>query len=225
MLNEAPKKVKVKDYSDPTPWQLFWRIQREGWRRAVTPFLMYLFMSLILLAVQTISQTENTTIEIVIGIGCILIGAFFNGHLCYHYGVIHYDAYLTGCIHRKNRLLGIQSGGDHRIEREYRPWKGFFIGFLVGFPALILAILAGFFYDVASLPFIMFAGWAIIPITWFGTKPEGGLAVSPFWSILMLLLPIIVSGVFYIVGAMVEKKRKEREPQPAEEPKKKGKKK
>ncbi len=199
-----------------TKGQLFWRIQRECWRRMVTPYLMYLFMSLILLAIQTISPEGNSVIEIVLGCVCIAGGAFFNFHLCYHYGILHYDAYLTGCIHRKNRAYGIESGGDHRIEREYSPWKGFYIGFLIGVPVIVLGVLAGFFYDEAGLFFLMFAGWAIVPVLWFGTKETGGPVASPFWSLLMILLPIIVSGVAYIVGAMVEKKRKAAEEERSE---------
>ena len=210
MLNETPKKQKKpEDYSNPTKWKLFWRIQKECWRRMVTPYLMYLFMSLLLLSLQAIVSDENTIIEIVLGILCILGGAFFNGHLCYSYGILHYDAYLTGLIHKRNARLGIASGGDHHVEREYRWWKGFLIGLCIGMPVVVFAVLAHFFYGAASLFFAMFAGWAIIPITWFGLKEGGGLNVDLLWSMLFVLLPVVVSGVFYIVGAMVEKYRKE----------------
>lgn len=179
----------------------------------VTPFLMYLFMSLLLLSVMTIFPDENqNVIEIVIGVVCIAGGAFFNGHLCYQYGKLHYDNYLTGCIHRRNERLGIPSGGDHRPELEYRPWKGVYIGVLIGLPVILLGILAGFFYDVASLFFILFAGWAIIPLNWIAPGEGGtGFTCSPFWSILFALLPILVSAVMYNVGAMVEKRKKEDE--------------
>ena len=211
MLNDIPKKPKNVDRSDPNGWQMFWRVQGECWRRMVTPYLMYLFMSLLLLSVQAIVPSENSPIEIVLGILCILGGAFFNAHLMYHTGILHYDNYITGNIHRRNAKLGIRSGGDHRPEREYRPWKGFYIGFLVGIPVIILGVLAHFYYATASIFFIMFAGWAITPIAWFG-KAEGtnALKVDPMWSLLFILLPILVSGVAYLVGAYVEKRRKER---------------
>ena len=207
MLNERPK--KVKDYSDPTKWQLFWRIQGECWRRMVTPYLMYLFMSLLLLSLQAIVPDENAVIEIVLGIACILIGAAFNAHLLYHTGILHYDNFITGNIHRRNARLGIPSGGDHRPEREFSPWKGFYIGFLIGIPVILMGILSHFFYDVAGLFFAMFAGWAIIPITWFGPAEGGvGLKADPIWSLLFVLLPVLVSGAAYLIGAYVEKQRK-----------------
>ncbi len=207
MLNERPK--KQKDHSDPTKWQMFWRVQKECWRRMVTPYLMYLFMSLLLLSAQAIVPDDNNALEIVLGVVCILGGAFFNAHLMYHTGVFHYDNYLTGEVHRRNARFGIHSGGDHRPEREFRPWKGFYIGFLVGIPVIVFGVLAHFFYSVASIFFIMFAGWAIAPIAWIGGTVEGGgLVADPLWSLLFVLLPVLVSGVAYLVGAYVEKRRK-----------------
>ncbi len=226
MLNEAPKKQKkVQDYSDPTPWQYFWRIQKECWRRMVSPYFMYMFLSMLALAVEAIVPGEpGTTVEIVLGSICIAAGAFFNAHLLYNTGKLHYDAYLTGCIHRKNRALGIQSGGDHRVEREYRFWKGFYIGILVGIPAIILSIIAGALpetaaVDVAHFFMVMFAGWAILPPIW-----AGGQNVSGYWSLLMVIMPVLVSGIAYIVGAMREKDYKAHELERAEAVKNAGKK-
>lgn len=197
----------------PTKWRLFWRIQKECLRRSVTVYLMYLFMSLIMLACQAIN--ENTTaIEIVLGIVCVLIGMAFNVHLCYHIGGDHYDAYLTGCMHRKNALFGIQSGGNHRVEREYRVYKGFLIGFYVGLIVIFLGILAGIFQGTeggyyALLFLSMFGGWAIIPVGWLISLVDG--SISYFWSLVFVLIPILVSGISYIVGANLQRRRKERE--------------
>ena len=211
MLNDLPKKEKKKkDYSHPTKWQLFWRIQKECLTRAILPYLMYLFMSLLMLACQAIPEKA---LAIVLGILCIAGGAFFNGHLCYHYGKQHYGAYVAGCLHRKNEAYGIPSGGDHHLEREYRIWKGPLIGFYIGIPVILFGILAGSLMgDAQSLTyfiFTMFAGYAIIPITWFGMRAEGGLVASPYYAILFVLLSVIVSAVFYFVGAMRDRKERE----------------
>ncbi len=201
------KKHVQENSLHPSKWKLFWRIQRECWRRMIVPYLMYLFMSLLMLALQAINE-GNSTIEIVLGIICMVGGMAFNAHLLYNYGSMHFDAYLTGNLHRKNAAYGIVSGGDHRVEREYRWWKGFVIGFFIGIPVIIFGGLAGAFYgqsvgSAAGVFLIMFASWAIIPISW--------MHVSFYWSIMMTIIPFVVSGVFYIVGAMVEKRKKERE--------------
>ena len=93
-------------------------------------------------------------------------------------------------------------------------WKGFYIGFLIGVPVIILGIIAAAtsvasnLWGVAGIALIMFAGWAIIPVSWI--RDFAGIANINFgWSILMVVIPIVVSGVFYIVGAMREKKKKE----------------
>lgn len=187
----------------------FWRIQGECWKRMVTPYMMYLFMSMLLLATQLVGITW---LEYLLGVVCILIGAAFNAHLAYNTGVTHYDAFLTGCIHRKNIEEGIASGGDHRPEREYAPWKGFYIGLLIGIPVIIFAGIAcvpgAVLNSFGKFFLVMFAGFAIVPVSWifggFGGAPAGSLA----WSMMMVLLPIIVTGVFYILGAHIEKRRK-----------------
>ena len=196
--------------------QYFWRTQRECWRRMVTPYIMYLFMSMLLLATQAISSESLTWLKILLGTVCILIGALFNGHLAYNTGIMHYDALLTGNIHRKNIEQGIASGGDHRPEREYAPWKGFYIGFLVGVPVIIVAGLAcipGAINEamaVGQFLLLMFGGFAIVPVSWAYRGFEGGVPAGAYaWSLLMVLLPIIVTGVFYIVGAKVEKHKKQ----------------
>ncbi len=207
MLQDLPK--KKKDYSNPTKAQLFRRITGECFRRAVTPFLMYLFMSLIAFACQAIN---NTAAQITLGVFCILCGAAFNAHLCYTYGRTHYDAYATGCIHRRNAVFGIASGGDHRPEREYRVWKGFLIGLCTGAPVLIIGVFAHFFKG-AELALMMIAGWSVFPIQWIRLALPG---TSAAYSLLMVLLPVLVSGVFYIIGARLEKRKKEEQAARAE---------
>lgn len=188
-----------------TKGRLFGRIQLECLRRSVTPFVLYLMMSLLLLACQAI---EGAALRYILSAVCLLGAMAYNGHLCYLYGKTHYDAFLTGNIHRQNALFGIQSGGDHRPEREYRVWKGFNIGFYIGLVAILFGLLSGSFPESSSTIdtlFIMIAGWAIIPVRWM---INAGIAISPYLSIAMAIFPILVSGIFYIVGAKVEEKRK-----------------
>lgn len=214
MLNEAPKKPKKqKDYAHPSKGQLFWRVQKECWRRMVTPSLMYFFMSLIMLSCQAI---DLPVLQIVLGIVCIAGGAFFNAHLCYSYGALHYGELVAGELFRKNELSGIATGTSHRVEREYSPWKGFYIGLLIGVPVILLGVLAGSFMGSeggswAAIALTMFDGWAIIPITWIRNYIPGMENVSFFYSILMIFLPILISGCFYIVGARGDQIKRQRE--------------
>ena len=217
MLNELPKKEKPA--KPLTPWRYFWRVQGVCALRAVTPFMMYLFMSLTGLACQAISPDTTEWYEVLLGAVCIACGAAFNAHLAFSYGKQHYDSYLTGCIHRQNKLFGIESGGDHKPEREYRAWKGFAIGLYIGIPVIIMGIFAAIpaTWWQGELALAMVAGWAIFPIQWIraylypGVTWESYPAVSGGYSMLMIVLPVIVTGVFYIVGAMKEKRMKAQE--------------
>ena len=222
MLNDLPKKQKKE--KPMTSWRYFWRIQKVCALRAVTPFMMYLFMSLIALACQAISPDTTEWYEVLLGAACIACGAAFNAHLTFSYGKMHYDSYLTGCIHRKNKLFGIQSGGDHRPEQEY-PWlKDLLIGFYVGVPVLVMGLFAALpaTRSGRETAMDMLAGWAIFPIQWIRSFLYPGVSdwayppVSGGYSMLMIFLPILVSGVFYFVGAMVQKRNKEAEAARAE---------
>ena len=68
----------------------------------------------------------------------------------------------------------------------------------------------------------MFAGWAIFPIQWaraYLYPGESGWSYPPVsgaYSMLMIFLPILVSGAFYILGAMMQKRSKEEQAQRAE---------
>lgn len=203
----------MSEKKELTKGRLFWKIQKESFRRSVTIYLMYLFMSLLLLSSQAIG---NTAAQIILGLLCVLGGMAFDAHLSYHIGADHYDSYIAGCLHRKNALFGIQSGGDHRVEREYRPYKGFLIGFYAALPVFVLGILAGhfgvgenIFGSIAGVALVMFAGWAIIPIAWL--RNFAHLNLSFYWTLIMTLIPILVSGILYIVGAMLEKRKKQSE--------------
>ncbi len=228
MLNDNPKKPKKRvDYFHPTRGQLFWRTQRECWRRMVTPFLMYLFMSLLLLSAQVIPYAW---LSVPLGVVCILGGAAYNAHLCYQYGKLHFGELVAGENARRREAEGIDVGIDHRVEREYSAWKGFYIGFLIGVPVILFGCLAGAFFDMlnasggenvwglgqlfgaySALALVMFTTWAIMPVLWLRNYVPAMAGLSLYWSLVMIVLPIVVSGVFYIVGAYSERRARNAE--------------
>lgn len=223
MSSDAPRRTGEKPMSSDkkkrSAWSVFWRIQGECLRRSVTAFLMYMFMSILMIVAQAIND-GTTALEIVLGSICCLGGMAFNAHLCFHFGKNHYDFYLTGCMHRRNAVFGIDSMGSHPVHREYRPWKGFLIGFYAALFAMIFGAFAGALNPAgveatdtgyaAIIILSAFAGWAIIPLTWI--RDLAGMEyISYYWSIAFCIIPIVVSGVFYILGAMSRKREKEEE--------------
>ena len=60
--------------------------------------------------------------------------------------------------------------------------------------------------------FAMLAGCAIVPITWLRNYVSGLAGLSYFWTIPTVIVPIVVSGVFYMLGAWNnQRKRTQRE--------------
>ncbi len=212
MLNEAPRKRPKKevDYAHPTRFQLFYRTQWECFRRAFIPYMMYLFMSLLCLACQLIGSDAAA---ITLGIACIIGGACYNANLLYAFGKMHYGNFVAGELNRKSEEEGLNASTSHRVEREYRPWKGFLIGFYTALPAIVFSIVAGALTgkwaasasDIVYVLFVMLAGWAIIPISWFGKTEDFAFVASPYYALIICILPIVVSGIAYIIGALRER--------------------
>lgn len=208
MDEEQKTEKQARDRSHPTPVQLFLRTQLECLRRALTPFLMYMFMSMLGLAVFALAKNAHAAVKIALTALCLAMGVFYNGHLCYNAGKLHFAAYSSGELYRKREAEGIPMPHDHRPEREYRAWKGFLIGFYVGLPAVILSLAGGivqltaangFIPTLLAVIFMLISGWAFFPITC--AYAVTGVTISWFWSLLMVLLPIAVSGAMYLVGA------------------------
>ena len=93
----------------------FWLIQRECIRRIVTTGIMYLFMSTILLAAQTL---EDNTIKWIIYAGVLAICIYFNVRLMMSAGALHYKSYLSGEV-RRNSNLSVKEGKDYKEVLQY----------------------------------------------------------------------------------------------------------
>ncbi len=148
----------------------------------------------------------------------------YAGAMAYAFGGKGYEMLVSGNMKRMSaEQLGSQMKiSSHKEEMEYREWKGFAIGGVIAFFTVLFGILVGINGDVvneafrslsleesatpfdnrgmATLVFVsMFCcGWSLLPFAYLNLS---GVAISYFWSCLFGLLPIIVAGVFYIVGA------------------------
>ncbi len=169
-------------------------------KEAVVPFVMYAVMGLLML----MSEMIPIPLNYVVGVLCVLLAAAYNAYLSFRTGKEQYDFFLTGELHRENELLGIPSGGDHRSEREFRVWKGFATGFVIALPVVVMGICSGFGLAMVGLVQTFVAGWSTVPVAWF--KPGNG-----FWVILPAVLPLLVSGISYLIGGAYCKKYRQEE--------------
>lgn len=187
-------------------WKIFLRTVFECFKRSVTPFMMYMFCSMTALACLNL---ENKTVQVLLVAACILFAVALNVDLGFNYGKKHYQMYLSGNI-RRNNDMAIYDNTDrksYQYEMEYRPYKGFVIGLFICIPVVIVCLFYALFglnsesgQVTARLIILLVSGWAILP--W----EMAGLLSTPFLTLLSCLLPVLVTGIFYILGAKKEEK-------------------
>lgn len=190
----------------------FWANVRECLAHSIVPMLMYLAMSGVLLIVILKKADEDGNVSrgllMTTTVICALLAAAYNALMAWACGGIHYEQLVSGNMKRK---AAYESGYElnitsHKEQKEYRVWKGFAIGFFIGLPTLIGGIFfgcmqgkiqsqtTGQFEAILLLIFEFLAGWATLPFQYTNASHYG-------LSAIFCILPIVVTGVFYIVGA------------------------
>lgn len=159
---------------------------------------------------------------IVIG---IILTAAYNAMVVFANGGKGYEMLVSGNMKRLSaERLGSQINiSIHKEVEEYRDWKGFACGAVVAIFVVLFAIIMQANSDAINtalelltvpaeeskgvvsqgtaillLVCMLLSGWSLLP---FAFANIVGVGVNYMYSCLFALVPIIVSGVFYIVGA------------------------
>lgn len=189
-----------------------WRTVRECMVHSLVPLFMYLAMSGMLLVVlekraDTAGNVARSTV-LTASIICGIIAVAYNALMSWGCGGTHFEQLVSGNMKRRSAE---ELGSDltitgYKAHKEYRPWKGFLMGFFVCLPVIIGGLLFGKYQTVIvtkDLPTIarillpifgFLAGWAVMPFLYLH-------ASNYYFSILFALIPLVISGVFYIIGA------------------------
>ncbi|MDD6994618.1 MAG: hypothetical protein SPH68_03645 [Candidatus Borkfalkiaceae bacterium] len=190
----------------------FFRTLRECFVHSLVPLFMYLAMSGMLLVVigrkadeaGNVAQGTVLTASII----CGLIAVAYNAVMAWGCGGTHFEQLVSGNMKRRSAA---ELGSDltitgYKAHKEYRPWKGFVIGLFIAWPVLVAGLLLGNYQaeilaqttpkaaGVLIVIFTFLAGWATMPFRYLNA-PHWGVSAT------LALIPVIVSGVFYIVGA------------------------
>ena len=199
-----------------TKWKLFWRIVGECFMRSLTPSVMFFVAGLVLLMLQ--SKNFGLSAQMAWAALCAVVALAYNGFLMWICGGNHYEMLVSGNLKRRSAM---QSGSElnmasYKFQKEYRPWKGFAIGAFVSLLLIVGSIVLGCNQTAiveaatneevtlttglaaVSLIFYCLAGWVLLPILELNIA---GTAVSFFVGCAFALLPVCVSGGFYIGGA------------------------
>ena len=199
-----------------TKWKVFWRIVGECFMRSLTPSVMFFVAGLVLLMLQ--SKNFGLSAQMAWAALCAVVALAYNGFLMWICGGNHYEMLVSGNLKRRSAM---QSGSElnmasYKFQKEYRPWKGFAIGAFVSLLLIVGSIVLGCNQTAiveaatneevtlttglaaVSLIFYCLAGWVLLPILELNIA---GTAVSFFVGCAFALLPVCVSGGFYIGGA------------------------
>ena len=160
-----------------------------------------------------------------------IVAAGYNGIVSFANGGKGYEMLVSGNMKRLSaeRLGSEMKISAHKECQEYRDWKGFAAGGVVAVFTLLFGILMGANADginevlhrltlesTEGLPaintgttVIMFVcllldGWALIPFVFANL---GGATVSYYWGCLFAIIPVAVSGAFYIIGAYAKRSK------------------
>lgn len=162
-------------------------------------------------------------------IGAVLAAAY-NAMVVYANGGKGYEMLVSGNMKRLSaERLGTQMKiSSHKEVEEYRDWKGFAYGAVVGVCVVLFAIImqanageinkvlellakpadevakgqVGQGTAILMLICLLLSGWSLLPFAFANIL---GAGVSYMYSCFFALIPIIVSGVFYIVGAYAKR--------------------
>ncbi len=156
---------------------------------------------------------------------CIAVASMYTGFMSYMHGTVGYDMLVAGNMKRTSAFdneEGIKMS-KHVVEREYRVWKGFGMGAFM----MILPIIGGLVFgakqesidkmlaelietgesdigmNLLTICVLLLSGWSILPffISNATIVSNGGVGISYYYSCLFALIPFVITGVMYILGA------------------------
>ena len=221
---QKPKKESAFGKAIKTFFSYLW----EFFKASLPILIMYCCASSVLLMVTTNGEKIAWgTSQIVWTIVCGVVACAYDGLVSWAHGGSHYEMLVTGNIMREtmDEFGGGYKFSKHKEEEEYREWKGFVIGAIAGLLTLVVGIIFGCNQakvdsGTGSQAFAIFllicfflSGWSILPFYYMNSV---GIHVSYFISCAFAILPIVITGVFYIFGAYARRNKAIREQEVAD---------
>lgn len=209
----SPKKPK-KESKFGKALKTFFAYVWELFSASIPTTMMFCCAGSVLLMITLKGEKiEWGTTQLIWAIVCGLVACVYDGIVSWAHGGTHYEMLVTGNIMRESMdEFGVgYKFSTHKEEKEYRDWKGFAIGAFTALFTVIVGVIFGCNQakidtagaggqGLAILVLICFfiSGWSILPFYYMNAV---GIHVSYFWSCLFGILPILVTGIFYILGA------------------------
>ncbi|MBQ8296132.1 MAG: hypothetical protein IJX87_06875 [Clostridia bacterium] len=200
------------------------KIGRYVWEMIKGSFpagLMYCMAGAILLMLTMKGETITwSSSKLTWTLVCILGAGAYNALIMWANGGQHYEMLVSGNIKRtSSEMYGTEYKiSTHKEAKEYRAWKGFVFGAFVAVLPLVVGIIFGCnqtlidkgemnggALSIFVLVSFFLSGWSILPFYYLNVS--GTIQISYFISCLFALIPIAVSGAFYIAGAYARRNK------------------
>ena len=209
----------------------FGRYLWEIVKASLPSFFMYLCAGLIMFMLIFKTEEGSTKFKIawetstqIWSIVCVVFAVAYNALISWANGGIHYEQLVSGNIKRstEDAYGNAYKISSHKEVKEYRVWKGFLFGIITA----ILTIITGIVFGCAQAKIdtdgvtagamicTLLSGWSVLP---FYAMNTAGASVPYFVTIVFALVPIAVSGGFYIMGAYARRNKTIRQQQIAEQ--------
>lgn len=212
-------------------WEFIWQNIRDAfpiWIMYCTAGMLLLFLTM-----QPSTNLDNEEIQmtwdsskLLWTIVCVLCGAVYNVAVAWAHGGTHYEMLVSGNIKRISASGGVgYKISKHKEVQEYRVWKGFVIGAFASVFFVAIGILFGINQTaidakstesgISALTFVGFflSGWTLLPMYYLNAS---GAYVNYFLSCIFALLPVLVTGGVYIVGAYARRNKAVKEQKKAD---------
>ncbi len=159
---------------------------------------------------------------------CVGVAAVYNAFISYAQGGQGYEMLVSGNLKRSSaeKYGNGYKISTHKEYKEFRYWRGFLMGSVIG----ILPVITGIVFAINQeaidasemgrglaifvlISFFM-SGWSVLPFYYLNAS---GVQVSYLLGCLFGLIPIAITGIFYIVGAYGKRNKNVRKQKIAEQ--------
>lgn len=209
-------------------WVTFWKNVWQTLKSSFIVLLMYFGVS----SVVFMTTFKGTLTDGLTGtraawvFGGAAVAFAYQAVMMFATGGQGYEMLVSGNMKRRSaQAMGsTMKISSHKEEKEFRYWKGFASSWSIVLFVLVTGLVFGanqteidkimasgdekevmsIGLGVVVLILMLLSGWSVLPFFYLNL---GGVYVSYYWSILVAVLPVIVGGVFYIIGAYAERNK------------------
>ncbi len=196
----------------------FGRYTWEFIKSAILPMIMYACAGTIIMMLTMKEEVVWKGSTIAWTVVIIVAAAAYHALVSWANGARQYEMLVSGNVTRSayDAYGNPYKMSSHREVKEYRVWKGFVSGGIVALFPLIFGIIFGCNQakitsgeygkglGILLLASFLISGWSVLP---FYCMNAVGISASYFLSILFVILPVGISGGFYIAGAYARRNK------------------